>query len=302
MLKSFIKGLIALCFLWVVYGFTIPDYQWYITDTVWIFSAAEKTDLTAKITEIEKATGIEIAILAVPTVDDDINLAAVDVGDKRWVGKKGQNNWLIVLLAIDDRKWSIQVGYGLEWILPDLVTKQIGEARFPPNFKAGNYYQWISEMLDDVLWYIKQDPAIMATYDANITQTTSTSSGRNENTILFMFIAFVSIIWWFSRWVTVPSTGKKRKMRKYGRRISLWVWLLLSLIVWWIVASFVFAFITSYMFLLFSILAALKGATRWPGGIFFWGGWWSSGWWSWGSSFGGFGWWSFGWGGSSGSR
>jgi uncharacterized membrane protein YgcG len=36
-------------------------------------------------------------------------------------------------------------------VLPDLATKQIGEARFPPNFKQGNYYQGVIEMLDDAL-------------------------------------------------------------------------------------------------------------------------------------------------------
>jgi uncharacterized membrane protein YgcG len=48
-----------------------------------VFSETQKADLTSKITEIEKATSIEIAVLVVPTVDDDINLAAVDVGNKR---------------------------------------------------------------------------------------------------------------------------------------------------------------------------------------------------------------------------
>jgi len=66
------------------------------------------------------------------------------------VGKKGQNNGLVVLIAVDDKKWSIQVGYGLEGTLPDLVAKNIGEARFPTNFRAGKYYQGVDEMIDDV--------------------------------------------------------------------------------------------------------------------------------------------------------
>ena len=107
--------------------------------------------MTSKIQEIEKATSIEIALLVVPSVDDDINLAAVDVGNQWRVGKKGQDNGLIVLIAVNDRKWAIQVGYGLEGTLPDITTKRIGEARFPPNFRNGNYYQGLNEMLHDVL-------------------------------------------------------------------------------------------------------------------------------------------------------
>jgi uncharacterized membrane protein YgcG len=65
----------------VVYGFTIPTNEGYITDKVGVFSATEKAELTSKIEEIEKTTSIEIAVLVVSTVDDDINLAAVDVGN-----------------------------------------------------------------------------------------------------------------------------------------------------------------------------------------------------------------------------
>ena len=122
-MKFALRILIVISLFWLVYGFTIPNYDWYVTDKVGVFSQIQKEDLTAKIQEIEKATSIEIAILVVPTVDDDINLAAVDVGNKRWVGKKGQNNGLVLLIAVDDRKRSIQVGYGLEWILPDLATR-----------------------------------------------------------------------------------------------------------------------------------------------------------------------------------
>jgi uncharacterized membrane protein YgcG len=65
----------------VVYGFAIPANEGYITDKVGVFSATEKAELTSKIEEIEKTTSIEIAVLVVSTVDDDINLAAVDVGN-----------------------------------------------------------------------------------------------------------------------------------------------------------------------------------------------------------------------------
>jgi len=58
---------------------------------------------------------------------------------------------LILLIAVDDRKWSIQVGYGLEAVLPDLATKRMADARFPSNFREGNYYQGVVEMLDDAL-------------------------------------------------------------------------------------------------------------------------------------------------------
>jgi uncharacterized protein len=121
----------------------------------------------------------------------------------------------MVLIAVDDRKWSIQVGYGLEGTLPDLAVKNIGEADFPPNFRNGDYYQGINQMLDDVLGYIKQDPTIVQNYS----QSTTSTSSSNDGYIGYAFILFFVIISGFGRRVTVPSIkkNKRRKMRKYGR-------------------------------------------------------------------------------------
>lgn len=300
MFKNSIKITIFTLFFWVVYGFTIPNYDWYITDQVGVFSATEKADLITKIQTIESATSIEIAILVVSTVDDDINLAAVDVGNKWWVGKKGQDNGLIVLIAVDDRKWSIQVGYGLEGTLPDLATKQIGETRFPPNFRAGNYYQGIAEMLDDVLWYIQQDPTIVQNYSQ--TSTSSSDSSFNKDNFEFIFFVALFILFGFGQWVTIPSVKgkKKRKMRKYWRWIYTGLGLLVAGIIFVFLANIIFSVIMSYGILLIGILFAMYGKWWGGAGIYFW--WWGSsfggGW----SSFGGFGWGSFGGGGSSGSR
>lgn len=295
-MKYLIKGLLFVCLFWVAYGFTIPSYEWYVTDKVWIFSETQKADLTAKIQEIEQATSIEIALLVVPTVDDDINLVAVDVGNQWWVGKKGQNNGLVILIAVDDRKWSIQVGYGLEWVLPDLATKQIGEARFPPNFKQGNYYQWIMEMLDDALSYIKQDPSTIKTYSQSSQQS---SWNNNDNYIFYMLVFVLFLLSGFGRWITVPSTKWAwRRMRKNGRYIYGGVWLVLSFIIFFFISTIILSVIISYILLLFGLLMWLYAK---PGGgalFFWWGGssfwWWSSFWW--------FGGWSFWWWGSSWSR
>lgn len=285
MFRSLFKSIFLVSLFWIVYGFSIPNYEGYITDTAGVFSETEKTNLTTKIEEIQKATSIEIAILTVSSVDDDINLAAVDVGNKWWVGKKGQNNGLLVLIAVDDKKWSIQVGYWLEGTLPDLATKRIAEARFPPNFREGNYYQGVFELLDDALWYIKEDPTIVWTYSQDAAATTS--SDKDYLGLFIMLLFFSSI---FGRWITVPSsTNKGRKLRKYGRWMYAGAGIILSLVISSILASFVFAFILSYVFLFIWIIMSLSSKTGWD--MFRFGGGWSG--------FGGGGWWFWGFGGGS---
>ncbi|MFA6255565.1 MAG: TPM domain-containing protein [Candidatus Absconditabacterales bacterium] len=298
MLKSVIKSLIILSFFGVVCGFIIPNYDGYITDKVGIFSETQKADLTSKIEEIEKTTSIEIAILVVPTIDgDDINLLTTDIFNQWSVGKKNQNNGLMLLIAVDDRKRSTIVGYGLEGTLPDLATKRIGEAHFPLNFREGNYYQGIVEMLDDTLGYIKQDPTIVKKYSQN----TTNSSSPNEAYMGRIFIFFFFSISGFGRWVTVSSSkGKGRKMKKYGRWIFAGTGLVMSLLLTWFIANFILAAFMSYIFLLLGVAMTLGDKTGSGRGIRFGGG--GGGSWGGGSSFGGFGGGMSGGGGSGGSR
>lgn len=290
-----VKKLVILClwwltFVWCVWGFTIPQYQWYVTDMVGIFSSNELSALQDKITTIQKATGIEIAVLVVPTVQDDINLAAADVWNTWWVGQKWQNNGLVVLIALEDKQWSIQVGYGLEATLPDIVTKKIGETHFPVHFKAGNYYEWISAFLDDVWWYIQKDPTLVQNY------TVDTHSARwtNDDVLWYFLLFFFVVLGSFWRIVTTPTLdGKKRKMKKYGRWIYMVSGLLWGFILIFILANILLSLVVSYGILLISILVALS--RKWPGSwpLWFWwfgsGGGWSR--WGW---FGWFGWGSFG--------
>lgn len=100
--------------------------------------------------------------------------------------------------------------------MPDLITKRIGDARFPPNFREGNYYQGIVEMLDDALLYIKQDPTIVQNYSQDAPSSSSGNFG--DDMVGILFFVLIAITGFFSRWVTVPKAkGKGRKMKKHGR-------------------------------------------------------------------------------------
>ena len=63
------------------------------------------------------------------------------LGNAWGVGKADKNNGALILVAIEDRKMSIQTGYGLEGVLPDAICKRIIEKEIKPSFKAGNYYE-----------------------------------------------------------------------------------------------------------------------------------------------------------------
>lgn len=71
----------------------------------------------------------------------------------RW--RKKKNNGVILLIAIGDRKLSIQTGYGLEGALPDIYTKRIIENDIKPFFKEGNYYAGVDAGTNSIISLVK---------------------------------------------------------------------------------------------------------------------------------------------------
>src|SRR5690606_16928068 len=65
---------------------------------------------------------------------------------QQWgIGQKDKNNGIIILLAVEDRKVSIQTGYGMEGVITDAVAKRIIEQVLTPAFKQGQFYKGIDE-------------------------------------------------------------------------------------------------------------------------------------------------------------
>lgn len=108
--------------------------------------------LNQKLTQYKDSTTNEIAVVIIPTTGDygveEVGLEIL----RRWgVGTKDKNNGIVLLIAKDDKKIRIEVGYGLEGAVPDIIAKSIIDNDLTPNFRAGNYYRGIDEAIDDIM-------------------------------------------------------------------------------------------------------------------------------------------------------
>ena len=111
-----------------------------VNDRAGVISAVFFAKLTALVTEAEKKTGSEIVILTVPSIaPDDETSYARKIFDAWGIGKKGKDNGVLILLAIKERAWRIETGYGVEGILPDGRCGEIGRRFMVPSFTAGDY-------------------------------------------------------------------------------------------------------------------------------------------------------------------
>lgn len=127
-----------------------------VTDYTNTLSADEKQRLESKLVAFNDSSSTQIAVVILHSIGNyDVNDYAQKLGRAWGVGQKGKNNGIMVLVALDDRKMSIQTGYGVEGALPDIITQQIRVNDINPRFKAGDYYGGLDVGTDDIIKYTK---------------------------------------------------------------------------------------------------------------------------------------------------
>lgn len=121
----------------------------FVNDYTGTLSADQDQSLEAKLTQFKTETTNEIAIVLVSNLGGDTIENYANELFREWgIGGKEHNNGILVLIAKDDRQARIEVGYGLEGAVPDLLAKQILDEVILTEFKTGNYYLGLSNGVD----------------------------------------------------------------------------------------------------------------------------------------------------------
>ncbi len=118
----------------------IPDLHRRVTDTVGLLDAAQTAALEARLTAIQQRKGAQVAVLIVAsTQPETIEQYAVRAFEQWKLGRQGIDDGVLLVVARDDRKVRIEVGYGLEGALPDAVAARIIRETSVPRFRAGDF-------------------------------------------------------------------------------------------------------------------------------------------------------------------
>ncbi len=159
-----------------------------VTDYTNTLTADQKQNLENKLVAFNDSTSTQIAVVLLKSVGDyDINEYATKLGRNWGIGQKGKNNGILMLIAIGDRKVSIQTGYGAEGAVPDITTHEIIENDLKPNFKQGNYYAGIDAGTTSLIKYMKGE------YKAD-PKTTQKNNGGAGSVVIIIIIVIVVII------------------------------------------------------------------------------------------------------------
>ena len=160
-----------------------------VTDYTNTLTAGQKQSLENKLVAFNDSTSTQIAVVILKSVGDyDINEYATQLGRKWGIGQKGKNNGILMLVAIGDRKVSIQTGYGAEGAVPDITTHEIIENDLKPNFKQGNYYAGIDAGTTSLIKYMKGE------YKADPKARQENNGGGGSVFIIIIIVVVVIIL------------------------------------------------------------------------------------------------------------
>lgn len=127
------------------------EYTNHVNDFANVLTAYEEMLLNNKLQTLREKTGTEVAIVMVPDMSGDyIEHYAVKLFEKWQMGDKSKDTGLLVLIAVEERKIRFEVGYGLEPVITDGVSKEIIDTYISPNFKNQKFFQGLDSAMDKV--------------------------------------------------------------------------------------------------------------------------------------------------------
>jgi uncharacterized protein len=128
-----------------------PSTPTLVTDKAGVLSPSELQFLESKLVRIDDSSSNQIAVVILPTLDGyPIEEYATKLFRAWGIGNKKTNNGILLLIAINDRKVRIEVGYGLEGAIPDITANNIINNDIKPAFKEGAYFDGINTATDNI--------------------------------------------------------------------------------------------------------------------------------------------------------
>jgi uncharacterized protein len=137
----------------------IPPLTARVTDLTGTLSGEAVTRIETKLANLEAKKGSQLAVLIVPTTQpEEIEQFGIRVVDAWKLGRKGVDDGAILIVAKNDRRVRIEVGYGLEGALPDAIANRIITDTITPHFKLGDYDGGVEAGVDQMISVVNGEP------------------------------------------------------------------------------------------------------------------------------------------------
>lgn len=152
---------LLLALLWAVvvaHAVTFPPLTGRIVDQANLISAETRNAIEPKLVELEAKSGIQLVVATVTSLESQEIEPYANQLFRNWkLGEKTKNNGVLLLIAPNERRVRVEVGYGLEGTLTDALAKVIIANAITPRFKAGDFVGGISRGVDDIITVLTTD-------------------------------------------------------------------------------------------------------------------------------------------------
>jgi uncharacterized membrane protein YgcG len=160
-LRASLAGLLALSLASLAaLALDFPALTGRVVDQADILSPAVRTDVAAQSKELEEKSGIQLVVATVPSLQgSDIETFANQLFRAWELGQAQKNNGVLLLVAPNERKVRIEVGYGLEGTLTDALASTIISGAIVPHFKRGDFSGGVEGGVHGIVAVLRTDPS-----------------------------------------------------------------------------------------------------------------------------------------------
>lgn len=152
----------------LVHAAEVPMLKRHVTDQTGTLTVEQIDQLDQQLVALEKRKGAQLVVLIVSTTaPQDIESYSLAVAEANKIGRKGTDDGLLLLVAKDDRRDRIEVGYGLEGAVPDAAAARIQREYIESRFKQGDFFGGISAGIDALTKLIDGEDLPPPTRDAD---------------------------------------------------------------------------------------------------------------------------------------
>ncbi|MGJ7248794.1 TPM domain-containing protein [Morganella morganii] len=180
-----------------------------VIDSAGLLSGPQFTQLNRQLIEYELShnDGSQFVVFIVPSTGGESIETFAHRAFNTWkIGRKGQNNGLLLVVAVNDRNLRFEVGYGLEGILPDVSAGRIIRQRITPEFKKGHYFTGIEAGVTDAIDIISGNvPEYIKS------ETSGTEALKLKRLTIIYFLTFITVYLWS---LFIGSSRRKKRIEK----------------------------------------------------------------------------------------
>lgn len=215
----------------------LPPPTNHVEDRAGVMSKDARERVNTLLANLERDTGAQMIVLTIRSTGGvPIDQFSLTTAENWRLGQKGKDNGVLVTIAVDDRKYWIEVGYGLEHALTDQFCGEVGREHFQPNFRRGDYSRGILAGAAAIVARITGEPPEVSRSEERrpageprvpaAVRTKGGGSGRPgpglgccAQVIPFLIVVLI---------VTVVTLSRRHQRNWSGSSIPWWVWLMMS--------------------------------------------------------------------------